>query len=77
MKIQLQLYSVLRDKLPPEARGRAVLELTEGATLADLLDRLDIRQKIVISVNGVHEPDHNRLLCDGDDVRIFSSVSGG
>jgi sulfur carrier protein ThiS len=77
LEIHLQLYSILREKLPSDAKGRAVLQLGEGATLADLLDELGIKLKVVISVNGVQESDKSRQLRDGDDVKIFSSVSGG
>ena len=77
MEIHLQLYSILREKLPIDAKGRAVWQLDEGATLADLLNELGIKLKVVISVNGVQESDKSRQLRDGDDVKIFSSVSGG
>ena len=77
MEIHLQLYSILREKLPFDAKGRAVLQLDEGATLADLLNELDIKRRVVISVNGVHESDKSCQLRDGDAVKIFSSVSGG
>ena len=77
LEIHLQLYSILREKLPPDAKGRAVLQLDEGATLADLLDELGIERKVVISVNDTHESDKSRQLLNGDEVKIFSSVSGG
>ena len=77
MEIHLQLYSILREKLPPESSGRAVLRMKEDASLAELLKELDITRKVVISVNGVHESDVSRRLQDGDQVKIFSSVSGG
>lgn len=77
MKIHLQLYSILREKLPPESKGRAVLHFDEGATIADLLDQLEIKRKVVISVNGIQETDDNHVLSDEDQVKIFSSVSGG
>lgn len=77
MKIQLQLYSILREALPSESKGRAALELEEGATLADVLKQLGIKRRVVISVNSVLERDHSRQLRDGDEVKIFSSVSGG
>ena len=77
MQIQLKLYSILREKLPPDAKGRAVLELDEGATLEDLLDKLDIHNRVVISVNDQHETDSSRRLINGDQVKIFSSISGG
>ena len=77
MEVHLQLYSILRDKLPPEAKGITTLQLEEGATLSTILDDLDITRRVVISVNGDHETDLNRRLIDGDEVKIFSSVSGG
>lgn len=77
LEIHLQLYSVLREKLPPEAEGQAVMQLKDGAILQDLLDRLDITRKVVISVNEEHESDVSRRLQDGDKIKIFSSISGG
>lgn len=77
LDIHLQLYSILREKLPPEAEGRAVLQMNDGVTLAELLDELDISRRVVISVNGDHESDRSRRLRDGDEVKIFSSISGG
>jgi len=69
LEIHLQLYSILREKLPSDAKGGTVMQLDEGATLADLINELDIKLKVIISVNGDHEPDKSR--------KIFSSVSGG
>jgi len=77
MIIHLQLYSILREKLPPEAQGRAELQLDEGATIADLLAKLDITRRVVISVNGNHEENISIQLKDGDKIKIFSSISGG
>ena len=77
LDIHLQLYSILREKLPSDAKGRTVMQLDEDATLADLLNELGINLKVVISVNGDHEPDKSRQLRDGDHVRIFSAISGG
>jgi len=75
--IHLQLYSILREKLPPEARGHADLAFPDGAALSDLLHHLEISRNIVISVNDTHEPDRSRVLTDGDHIRIFSAVGGG
>ncbi len=77
LEIHLQLYSILREKLPIDAKGRTVMQLDEGATLADLINELDIKLKVIISVNGDHEPNMSRQLRDGDHVRIFSAISGG
>jgi molybdopterin converting factor small subunit len=77
LKIQLQLFSILREALPSESKGRAVLELEEGASLVNVLEELGIKRRVVISVNSVLERDHTRQLRDGDEVKIFLSVSGG
>jgi sulfur carrier protein ThiS len=77
LEIYLQLYSILREKLPADAKGRAVLKLNDGTTISELLVELGIERKVAISVNGVHETDNSRQLKDGDKVKIFSSVSGG
>lgn len=77
MEVHLQLYSVLRENLPADAKGRAVMKLDEGTTLQDLLDDLGIKRRVVISVNDAHVSDKSRQLQDGDEVKIFSSVSGG
>ena len=77
IKITLQLYSVLRDKLPAEAKGRAEFQLNDGASLQDLLNELEITRKVVISINGDHESEMSRQLQDGDRVKIFSSIGGG
>ena len=77
LEIHLQLYSILREQLPLDAEGRAVLHFDEGVTLADLLNQLDISHRVVISVNEVHVPDKSHQLRDGDTVKIFPSISGG
>jgi sulfur carrier protein ThiS len=77
LEIHVQLYSILREKLPSKSNGQAVLQLEEEAVLSDLLDTLDITRKVVISVNGAHESDLSRRLQNNDKVKLFSSISGG
>ena len=77
LSIHLQLYSILREKLPAEAKGRADLQVEAGTTLVDLLEEFGITRRVVISVNSEHEPDRSRKLQDGDEIKIFSSISGG
>ena len=77
MEIHLQLFSILRDLLPPEQKGKTTLQLKEGTTLKDLLKELDINRRVAISVNGIQENDHDRQLLTGDVVKIFTSVGGG
>jgi len=77
LKVHLQLHSILRDKLPAEAKGCTVLQLDEGTTLAGILKMLDIKRKVVISLNDIHQSDYSLEVQDGDEVKIFSAVSGG
>lgn len=77
IKIHLHLYSILREKLPEKSKGKAVLQFDKQVALADLLDEIGIERRVVISVNGVQETNKSRQLKDGDEVKIFSSVSGG
>ena len=77
MEIKLQLFSILREKLPKDKKGQTVLQMKEGATIADLLEEIGINRRVAISVNGLHETDKSLQLKDGDKVKIFSSVSGG
>ena len=77
MRVQLELFSILREKLPREARGHAALELRDGATVADIIKQLDITGNVVVSVNDVHDPARARELNDGDNVKMFSAVGGG
>jgi molybdopterin converting factor small subunit len=91
MQVHVQLFSILRDCLPPDAeRGRATVSLPEGATLADLVRHLGIDRflgyevdKIVsqagwqVMVSGSYEPNMGRMLRDGDEVLILPFASGG
>jgi sulfur carrier protein ThiS len=77
LKIYLQLYSILREKLPPEARGKVTLQLEEGATIDSILKEFDIQRRVVVSVNDEYEPDTSRQLRDGDQIKIFAGISGG
>ena len=74
LEIDIQLFSILREKLPPEKKGRTIVHLNKDATLADLLEKFDINRRVAISVNGVQEPDHSRQLVDKDFVKIFTSI---
>lgn len=77
MDVHLHLYSILRDKLPAEAKGRTLLTMDENATLGDIIARFDLPSNVVVSVNGTHQNDFSLGLEDGDVVKIFSSVGGG
>jgi sulfur carrier protein ThiS len=77
VQIKVVLFSVFREKLPRENRGRTTIELPDSGTLKDLLDKLDIHITATCSVNGQLEYDQTRQLKDGDEVQIFRPVGGG
>lgn len=55
------------------------MEMNEGATLDDLLDRLGVDKdsRELITVNGEQILDSTRSMADGDDVEVFPAVMGG
>ena len=77
MQVKVVLFSVFREKLPREKRGRTTLELPEGSNLKDLLAALDINITAICSVNGQLEYEQTSQLKEGDEVQIFRPVGGG
>ena len=77
MQIKVVLFSVFREKLPREKRGRTTVELPENGSLKDLLEKLDIHITATCSVNGQLVYDQTTQLNEGDEVQIFRPVGGG
>ena len=77
MKINLELTGPLVDFLPNSEKGKATLKLNNDSTIADMLDNLNIKRKVVVAVNGDEEKGLEHVLRDGDDVLVFTVVSGG
>jgi molybdopterin converting factor small subunit len=84
VKVEVRLFAGLREKLPAALRGRATVELAEGASLQDLLDELAIEPRMaqMVLVNGVQSPRDPaaraaQRLAAGDTVAIFPPVAGG
>jgi sulfur carrier protein ThiS len=77
MRITLTAYSILRDMLPPESGGKVEVELTEGATLRALLEKVGIPKEAACAINGTIQRDHDVLLHESDKVSAFRPGSGG
>lgn len=81
MRVQVLLFSVLREKIGAQALP---VELSAPATGTDLLDRLtdehpvigDYRGVLRLAVNEAYEPE-SVALADGDEVALITPVSGG
>jgi molybdopterin synthase sulfur carrier subunit len=79
MKIKVRLYGTLGSHIPDfDALKELSLEVPEGSTISDLIDRLAVpRKKVgIVSVDGrlakATEPLHS-----GDFVRIYRPLAGG
>jgi len=77
MRVRVKLHSILRDYLPPQAKGQTTLELPAGATIADLRARLKIERQCVVIVNGKEVSDADHPLRDGDEVQMLMALGGG
>lgn len=84
MRVTLLAFGMLRDLLPETGPDGLSLDLPDGSTIADLLDRCraggDGRpipwSSIAVAVNREYAS-ANRTLADGDEVALLPPVSGG
>ena len=67
----------LVDFLPDSDKGKATMTLNNDSTIADMLDKLQIKRKVVVAVNGDEEKGPDYVLSDGDEVLVFTVISGG
>ena len=84
MRVHVRLFANLRDRFPSGARGQGDVDLDDGASLADLIERLEIpdpqRQMVLVDGQQVLRKARGRaerILQDGETVSIFPPVSGG
>ena len=79
MKVEIRLFANLAKLLPPGSqKKRAAMTVRKGATVSDLLDKLDVPEKItnIVMVNGVHK-NRDTELQEGDVVSVFPPIAGG
>jgi hypothetical protein len=77
IQVTVFLHSVLREKLPTAARGRADLCLSQGARVRDVLDQFALPSGVVWAINEAQDRDPERVLCDGDVLRVMRPGAGG
>ena len=77
IQVKVQLFGILADHLSGEEKGKATLKIEESSTFKDLMDKIGVRRKVTFAVNGEHDLEETQVLNDGDEVLVFSSVSGG
>ena len=77
MKVNIELMGSLVDYLPDSERGESVLMLKDESTVADLLAHLKIKRRVIVAVNGDEEKGMEHVLSEGDEVLVFTVISGG
>ncbi|MDD4833410.1 MAG: MoaD/ThiS family protein [Lutispora sp.] len=72
--VKIRLFATLRENRDKET----VIELSEGAAVKDILERLDISREdaAIILING-RGAKLDRILEDNDIVSIFPPLGGG
>jgi sulfur carrier protein ThiS len=76
LEINITLVGSLRDKLPKAAKGKTILTLPSGATVADVIAHLHLSSTVSAAIHGV-AVDHSRVLQTGDEVQLFRQLGGG
>jgi molybdopterin converting factor small subunit len=73
--IEVQLFATLATYLP---EGRTGLEMSDDATVADVIRRLRIPEALprIVLVNG-QDAEESRPLAPGDVVSLFPPLAGG
>lgn len=84
MRITFKLFATLQDYLPPEGKktNALTLDLAEGTTVAHLVTRFSLPQKLVhlVLIDGNFVPPSERagrVLRDGETLAIWPPVAGG
>jgi len=92
MKVDVQVFSYLREYLPPEmnASGKITLELSASATLKDVFAALgiaarlgekifasDVNNTFQVLINDAAVNHYSHPLADGDVIIMFPPMAGG
>jgi molybdopterin synthase sulfur carrier subunit len=79
MRVTVKLHATLKKYLPPGSSGDGIeLEVTEGATVADVIERLGIPAKhagMLVSEDEYLES--TTVVRDGQEIDIFPPLAGG
>ncbi len=76
MEIKVILHGVLRDRLPRQAKGKTTLTLPAGASVAEVLQQLQLSPTVSAAVGGA-QVEASHPLQDGDEVQLFRMIGGG
>jgi molybdopterin converting factor small subunit len=78
VKVRVKLFGLLRQHLPPQARGATFeLELRDDASVDDLAVHLGIEEVPAVVCINDQETHRARRLREGDTVSFFPPLAGG
>jgi sulfur carrier protein ThiS len=79
MHITVRLHTILRRETPQGIVDRLTLDLPDGSTVGQAVERIDMPTRprtMLLVVNGkIVQGDH--VLADGDELRLVPGISGG
>ncbi len=78
MEISIELVGVPREfEVPEELEDGKDLQVREGATVEDILQRLELAHKSLLPVVNGKLCSHSLILHDGDSMRLVPPMGGG
>ena len=79
MQIEVRLFATLRRCIPEiKEKGWVMAEIAEGATIADLMEKLAIpADETKVVMRNFRQADLQDTLSDGDRVAFIPAVGGG
>jgi sulfur carrier protein ThiS len=77
MEVEVHLHAELA-RLAPDKRGVLMLEMPDGARVADLLEQLALgtQRRIIVGLNGQAAPMDQELI-DGARIDLLTPMAGG
>ncbi len=79
MQVTVKLYATLKKYLPAGAAGDGfMIEVTDGATVGDVIERLGIPAKHAgMLVSDDEHLEMTSVLTDGQELNLFPPMAGG
>jgi molybdopterin converting factor small subunit len=83
MRVNLKLFAMLQDLLPPGTPDHTLpLDLEEGTTARQVIERMRIPKEMahLVMIDGTHllpQEINERPLQEGDTLAIFPPIAGG
>jgi len=78
IEVSVKLFASLRDQYPDIPLGQPMsVQLSDNATLADLVKMLNLNAVKIIFVNGIAHTDLQHPLQDHDAIAVFPPLAGG